>query len=58
MDCFEMLRRLHEIERAIGALDSISLRKMIIDAEDFVVQSQKHSVQTARSSDLRMVPGK
>lgn len=53
MDCLQVLRRLSEIERAIGVLDSISIRKMLIDTQDYILLSQKNSLETARVDDPR-----
>lgn len=54
MDCLQILRRLSEIERAIGVLDSISIRKMLMETQDYILQSQKESTQTARLNDSRL----
>lgn len=54
MNCPQVLRRLHEIERAIGVLDFISIKKMIIETEDYILNSQKESVQTARVNETRV----
>ena len=53
MNCLQVLRRLHEIERAIGVLDPVSIRRMIIDAEDCIFESQKNVVRATRLSDTR-----
>lgn len=58
MDVQQILRRLTEIERAIGVRDSISIRKMIMEAEDYILESQRLSLQTARSDDPRMALGR
>jgi hypothetical protein len=50
----ETLRRLAEIERAIGVLDSLSVKRMVIDAQDYILESQKESGRTARSNDPRI----
>lgn len=54
MDCPQVLRRLHEIERAIGVLDFISIRKMIIETEDYILKSQEEFAKTARVNETRM----
>jgi hypothetical protein len=54
MDCSLILRRLSEIERAIGVLDPFSIRKMIIETQDYVLQYQKESAQTPRPSNPRI----
>lgn len=51
MDCLQILRRLSEIERAVGVLDSISIRKMVIETQDYILESQKEAAQTARLKD-------
>lgn len=53
VDCLQILRRLSEIERAIGVLDSISIRKMLMETQDYILQSQKESTQAVRSNDSR-----
>lgn len=58
MDVQQILRRLTEIERAIGVRDSTSIRKMIMEAEDYILESQRLSLQTARSDDPRMALGR
>lgn len=58
MDVQQILRRLTEIERAIGVRDSVSIRKMIMEAEDYILESQRLSLQTARSDDPRMALGR
>lgn len=58
MDVQQILRRLTEIERAIGVRDSVSIRKMIMEAEDYILESQRLSLQTARADDPRMALGR
>jgi hypothetical protein len=53
MDCLQVLRRLSEIERAIGILDSISIRRMVIETQDYILQSQKKSIETVGLRDLQ-----
>jgi hypothetical protein len=48
VDCSQVLRRLLEIERAVGVLDSLSIRKMLIETQDYILESQKDSLRTAR----------
>jgi hypothetical protein len=50
-DCLQVLWRLTEIEPAVGILDSLSIRRMVIGAQDNIVQSQKESVETIRLRD-------
>lgn len=57
MDCLQVLRRLHEIERAIGVLDYISVKKMLIEMEDYVLRLHKESVHKALSHETRVVAG-
>lgn len=54
MDTPQVLRRLHEIERALGVLDFISIKKLLIETEDYILESQKESVQTARVNETRV----
>lgn len=54
MDCLQVLRRLQEIERAIGVLDSFSIKRMLIDMQDHILESQKESLQTARVKETRV----
>lgn len=53
MDFLQMLRKLHEIERAIGVLDSLSVRRMVIEAEDCLLELQKESVKASRLNDTQ-----
>ena len=53
MDCLQVLRRLREIERAIGVLDTVSIRRMIIETEDCVFELQKDVVRTTRLNGTR-----
>ena len=48
MNCSQVLLRLSEIERAIGILDSISIKRMLIETQEYILQSQKESVRMAR----------
>lgn len=54
MDCSQVLCRLSEIERAIGVLDYISLRKMVIETQDYILGSQKETARPLPSSWPRM----
>lgn len=49
MDCSQVLRKLSEIENAVGVLDSLTIRKMLIEMQDFILQSQKESLQNVRN---------
>lgn len=53
MDCLQVLRRLQEIERAIGVLDAVSIRRMIIEAEDCVLDLQKELLKASRLREAR-----
>lgn len=53
MNYLQVLRRLSEVERAVGVADSLAIRKMLIEIQDYILQSQKESVQIARSYDPR-----
>lgn len=48
MNSSQVLHKLTEIERAIGVVDTLSLRRMIIDAQDYILRDQKESVQQLR----------
>lgn len=51
MNCSQMvLRKLTEIERSLGVVDTLSLRRMIIETQDYILESQKESVQQLRQS--------
>jgi hypothetical protein len=43
-----LIGRLIDIDRAIGVLDSSTLHKMLIDAEDFVLQMQRDEAKKNR----------
>lgn len=58
MDCLQVLRRLSEIERAVGVFDSISIRRMLIETQDYILQAQKDAAQSARMKELRTILGK
>lgn len=53
MDCLQVLKRLREIERAIGVLDAVSIRRMIIEAEDCVLDLQKELLKDSRLHEAR-----
>lgn len=46
MEYRQILRRLIEIERAIGVLDAFSLRRLVMEAEEDILQWEKESVET------------
>ena len=48
MDSGCLLERLIEIERAIGVKDPITLRRMVIDTQDYVLQMQKEYAEFLR----------
>ena len=48
MDSGSLLERLIEIERAIGVKDSIALRRMVVDTQDYVLQMQKEYAEFLR----------
>ncbi len=51
MNCSQtVLRKLTEIERSLGVVDTLSLRRMIIETQDYILQNQKESVQQLRQS--------
>ena len=43
---FAVLQRSSEIELATGDLDSLSIRQMVIETQDYIAQSQKKLVET------------
>lgn len=55
MDYLKLLNRLSDIEHAIGVVDSISIRRMIVETQEYVLQSQKQLVDTNRLRDSRPV---
>ena len=56
MNCSQVLSRLTEIDRAIGVVDSITLRKMVHELQDDVLHSQKESIEELRKKKLRRDP--
>lgn len=51
-----VLDRLIEIERAIGVVDSLSLRKMVVEAQEIVLQAQRQTVRELRQRAAQPVP--
>lgn len=49
----QLLSRLLEIERAIGVLDAVSLRRLVMEAEEYVLQYEKSSLQVLQLKLLR-----
>ena len=43
-----MLAKLTEIERSIGVVDTLSLRTMVLEAQDYILNSQKESLHQLR----------
>ncbi|HEV2133567.1 MAG TPA: hypothetical protein VGR47_04840 [Terracidiphilus sp.] len=43
-----------EIERAVGVLDSFSVRKMLIETQDYILYAQKESLQATTVKDPRL----
>ena len=58
MDCTQVLAKLAEIERAIGAADSLALRRMVIELQDYIIQSQKESIEVLRQRAGRTAESK
>lgn len=56
MDTSQLLTRLTEIERAIGAVDAITLRRMVIETQEYVLQSQKEGVEDLRRKHREQIP--
>lgn len=54
MECLQLLRRLCEIEAAIGVADPLTLRRMIVETQDYILEAQKESVETARRESVEM----
>lgn len=46
MEYRQILRRLIEIERAIGVLDAFSLRRLVMEAEEDILQWEKEALET------------
>jgi PHD/YefM family antitoxin component YafN of YafNO toxin-antitoxin module len=57
MNSSQLLNKLTEIERAIGVVDTLSLRRMIVEAQDYILQSQKETLQELRQNTRRAVVG-
>lgn len=53
MNCSQLLTKLTEIERSIGVVDTVSLRRMIIETQDYILQNQKESIQQLRQGPAR-----
>lgn len=51
-----VLDRLIEIERAIGVVDSLSLRKMVVEAQEAVLQAQKQAIHDLRQRTAPPIP--
>lgn len=43
-----VLERLLEIERAVGVQDAQTVRRMVIDTEEFILKLQRESIRTLR----------
>ena len=57
MDCSQVLDRISEIERAVGVLDYVSIKRMLHETQDYILQSQKESIQANRLHESRIVSG-
>lgn len=53
MNSSQVLHKLNEIERAIGVVDTLSLRRMIIETQDYILQNQKESILELRQKPPR-----
>lgn len=53
MKCSQVLSRLTEIDRAIGVVDFITLRKMIHALQDDILHSQKESIEELRKKKMQ-----
>lgn len=49
-----LLRRLSEIERSIGVIDSLSIRRMVLETQDYILESQRESVEAYRPKQPRL----
>jgi hypothetical protein len=52
MDSALLLEKLIAIERAIGARDTVTLREMVMDAEECLLQMQSEMVKDLHSNRL------
>jgi hypothetical protein len=48
MKSSQILGKLAEIERSIGYVDSVALRRMVVEAQELVLQAQKETIQELR----------
>lgn len=48
MNSSQLLTKLTEIERSIGVVDTLTLRRMILEAQDYILRSQEESIQQLR----------
>jgi hypothetical protein len=54
MDSTLLLEKLLDIERGIGTLDSLTLRNMVIDAEECLLRLQGAKAQAAHSGSITL----
>jgi hypothetical protein len=57
MNSSQLLIKLTEIDRAIGVVDFIELRKMVQALEDYIFESQKETVQQLREKSPHHASG-
>jgi hypothetical protein len=48
LDSTVLLNKLFDIERGIGTVDSVTLRNLVIDAEDCLLQAQREKAQAVQ----------
>ncbi|HLY40176.1 MAG TPA: hypothetical protein VKR52_03140 [Terracidiphilus sp.] len=54
MDTAVILEKLIEIEKALGVRELATIRKMIIDVQESILEMQKRSVDTLRAKGAYM----
>lgn len=48
-----ILRRLSEIEAAIGVLDYLSIRRMVVETQDHILEMQREMLESSRLTSAR-----
>lgn len=57
MNCTLLLQKLIGIERSIGKVDCTTLRAMVLEAQEFVLQMQKERAETLIHRSYREIRG-